>query len=79
MDLERDVIERNDFPVARRGYDPDEVDRFLIRVQRYFRESRPMSVDEVRKVVFHTRRGGYSEAQVDLLLDAVIDVMLAVR
>jgi DivIVA domain-containing protein len=60
------------------GYDPDEVDRFLVRVQRYFRENRPMSVDEVRRVVFHTRRGGYSEAQVDLLLDAVIDVMLAV-
>jgi len=61
------------------GYDPDEVDRFLVRVQRYFRESRPMSVDEVRKVAFHSRRGGYSEAQVDLVLDAVIDVMLAVR
>jgi DivIVA domain-containing protein len=60
------------------GYDPDEVDRFLVRVQRYFRESRPMSVDEVRQVAFRTRRGGYSEAQVDLLLDAVIDVMLAV-
>ena len=61
------------------GYDPAEVDRFLIRVQRFFADNRPMSVDEVRQVVFRTRRGGYSEAQVDLLLDAVIDVMLAVR
>ncbi|MFD3445763.1 DivIVA domain-containing protein [Microbacteriaceae bacterium 4G12] len=61
------------------GYDPAEVDRFLIRVQRFFSDNRPMSVDEVRQVVFRTRRGGYSEAQVDLLLDAVVDVMLAVR
>ncbi len=61
------------------GYDPAEVDRFLTRVSRFFAEGRPMSVDEVRQVVFRTRRGGYSEAQVDLLLDAVIDVMLAVR
>ena len=60
------------------GYDPAEVDRFLTRVSRFFADGRPMSVDEVRRVVFRTRRGGYSEAQVDLLLDAVIDVMLAV-
>jgi DivIVA domain-containing protein len=61
------------------GYDPDEVDRFGKRVLRYFREGRPMSVDEVRQATFRTSRGGYSEAQVDLLLDAVIDVMLAAR
>jgi len=61
------------------GYAPEEVDRFLQRVQRYFQENRPMSVDEVRQAAFRTRRGGYSETQVDLFLDAVIAVMLAVR
>ena len=29
MDLDRNYIERNDFSAARRGYDPDEVDRHL--------------------------------------------------
>src|SRR4051795_8881391 len=29
MELERQYIERRDFPPARRGYDPDEVDRHL--------------------------------------------------
>jgi DivIVA domain-containing protein len=33
----------------------------------------------VRTVVFTTQRGGYRESQVDLVLDAVVDVMLAVR
>ena len=29
MELDRHFIERNDFSAARRGYDPDEVDRHL--------------------------------------------------
>lgn len=65
-------------PLAK-GYNPAEVDRFTTRLARHFREDRPLSVDDVRQVAFRTRRGGYDEAQVDLVLDAVIDVMLAVR
>jgi len=61
------------------GYDRREVDRFADRVAKYFRGTKPMSVDDVRTVAFHPRRGGYREAQVDLLLDAVVDVMNAVR
>lgn len=38
-----------------------------------------MSVEEVRTVTFREQRGGYREEQVDLLLDSVTDVMLAVR
>jgi DivIVA domain-containing protein len=38
-----------------------------------------VSVDDVRQVAFGSRTRGYSEAQVDLVLDAVVDVMLAVR
>jgi DivIVA domain-containing protein len=33
----------------------------------------------VRTVAFRSRLRGYREWQVDLLLDAVVDVMLAVR
>ena len=61
------------------GYDTDQVDRFCERLQRFFKEGVPVSVDEVRTVAFRSVRRGYAEWQVDLLLDAVIDVMLAVR
>ncbi|WP_434156752.1 DivIVA domain-containing protein [Clavibacter nebraskensis] len=61
------------------GYDRREVDRFADRIAKYFRGTKPMSVDDVRTAAFHPRRGGYREAQVDLLLDAVVDVMNAVR
>lgn len=61
------------------GYRRTDVDRFTHRLQRYFEEGRPVGVDEVRTAVFRAERGGYREAQVDGLLDSVIDVMLAVR
>ena len=55
-----------------------EVDRFADKLTRYFRDGWPISIDDVRTVVFTTQRGGYRESQVDLVLDAVVDVMLAV-
>jgi DivIVA domain-containing protein len=61
------------------GYSTEEVDRFSARLIRYFSEGLPVTVDEVRTVTFRPQRGGYTEAQVDLLLDSVTDVMLAVR
>ena len=61
------------------GYDPKDVDAFATRLTGYFQSGKPMSVDQVRTVVFRTKKRGYNETQVDLLLDAVIDVMLAVR
>ena len=45
----------------------------------YFQHGKPLSVDQVRTVVFRGVKRGYNEQQVDLLLDSVIDVMLAVR
>lgn len=61
------------------GYHVKDVDAFADRLVGYFQHGRPMSVDQVRTIVFRGARGGYNETQVDLLLDAVIDVMLAVR
>lgn len=61
------------------GYDIAEVDRFAKRLTDYFQDGRPIGVDEVRTVAFRPRRRGYRESQVDALLDAVVDVMLAVR
>jgi DivIVA domain-containing protein len=61
------------------GYDPKDVDAFADKLAGYFQHGKPMSVEQVRTVVFASKKRGYSETQVDLLLDAVIDVMLAVR
>ena len=65
--------------VLSQGYNRADVDRFSARLMRYFQDGRPMSIDEVRTVVFRPQRHGYREIQVDLLLDSVTDVMLAVR
>lgn len=82
------VLDRLDRPAAHRfkrnnfltlGYNPKDVDLFADQLTSYFQDGKPMSVDDVRTVAFRTRRGGYNETQVDLLLDAVVGVMLAVR
>jgi DivIVA domain-containing protein len=61
------------------GYHPRDVDRLVTRLRGYFSEGKALSIEEVRTSVFRPKRGGYREAQVDLVLDAVVDVMLAVR
>ncbi|QTX04501.1 DivIVA domain-containing protein [Agromyces archimandritae] len=61
------------------GYSTKAVDAFAERLSSYFRNGRHLAVDDVRTVVFPAQRGGYRESQVDLVLDAVVDVMLAVR
>ncbi|HEU0205863.1 MAG TPA: DivIVA domain-containing protein [Pseudolysinimonas sp.] len=61
------------------GYSVREVDALTDRVAQYFQNGKALSIDEVRTSAFHGQRGGYHEAQVDLLLDAVVRVMLAVR
>jgi DivIVA domain-containing protein len=62
-----------------RAYNVKEVDAFADRLVDYFQHGKPMSVDEVRTVAFASTKRGYNETQVDLLLDSVINVMLAVR
>jgi DivIVA domain-containing protein len=61
------------------GYSRKDVDAFAARLIGYFQHGKPMSVDQVRTVTFGSKRGGYNESQVDVVLDAVVDVMLAVR
>ncbi len=82
------ILNRLDRPVGHRfdrvsfltyGYNCEDVDRFASRMVRYFQDGRPMNIEEVRTITFRPQRGGYREAQVDLLLDSVTDVMLAVR
>ncbi|CAN5335110.1 hypothetical protein BH11ACT2_BH11ACT2_15010 [soil metagenome] len=62
-----------------RGYSVTEVDAFARRLADYFQNGVAMSVEEVRTVAFRSVKHGYDEAQVDLVLDTVVTVMLAVR
>ena len=61
------------------GYSVREVDMLSDRIAAYFQAGRPISVDDIRTSAFKGQRGGYQETQVDTVLDAVIQVMLAVR
>jgi len=61
------------------GYHRSDVDRFTNKVVKYLRDGMPLNVDEVRTAVFRPERGGYREAQVDIVLDGVVDVMLYLR
>ena len=61
------------------GYKRADVDRLANKLVKHFRHGHELTVDEVRTAVFRPERGGYREAQVDLVLDSAVDVMLAVR
>lgn len=64
--------------MLRYGYRVDEVDLVTDRITRFLESGEGTSVEQIRTVAFRMQRGGYSEAQVDALLDAVVEVMLAV-
>lgn len=61
------------------GYNRADVDRFANKLVKYFNDGFPVTVDDVRTSVFRPQRGGYRESQVDVVMDGVVDVMLAVR
>jgi DivIVA domain-containing protein len=86
--IAREILDRLARPVGERfdhvgflssGYSRKDVDAFAERLTSYFQDGKPMSIDEVRTVAFRPKKGGYRESQVDVLLDAVVNVMLAVR
>jgi DivIVA domain-containing protein len=81
------VLDRLSRPKGRRfdrvgalryGYRIDEVDLVTDKLARYLETGDSVTVEQVRGVAFRMQRGGYREAQVDAVLDAIIEVMLAV-
>ncbi|GAA1318274.1 DivIVA domain-containing protein [Leucobacter albus] len=62
------------------GYRRSQVDAFLDRIGAMF-ANREVTVTpgEVREIVFHPEWRGYDEAQVDALLDALVDIILSTR
>ena len=61
------------------GYRLDEVDLVADKLRNYLESGFSVTPDQVRGAAFRMQRRGYDEAQVDAVLDAVVDVMLAVR
>jgi len=81
------VLDRLTRPAGRRfdrvglwhyGYRVEEVDVVAERISRYLSTGDPVTPEQVRAVAFRMQRNGYRETQVDAVLDAVIEVMLAV-
>lgn len=62
----------------RYGYRAAEVELVTDKLAAYFASGSPVTAEQVRSVAFRMQRGGYSEAQVDAVLDAVVEVILAV-
>lgn len=85
--LAQETLDRLTRPKGRRfrragllrfGYRIDEVDIVADKLARFLETGEPVTVDQVRSIAFRMQRRGYSEAQVDAVLDAVVEVMLAV-
>jgi DivIVA domain-containing protein len=58
-----------------RGYSRKQVDALCEHITRHFDSQAAITVDEVRRVVFNAKRGGYVEAQVDAFIDRVIEAL----
>jgi len=85
--LAQEVLDRLSRPRRRRfervgplgyGYRIDEVDIVADRIARYLESGETLTVEQVRSVAFRMQRGGYREAQVDAVLDSVVEVILAI-
>jgi DivIVA domain-containing protein len=61
------------------GYSVRDVDLFADRIVRHLQQGTPLTVADVRDATFASVKGGYEETQVDLVLDAVIDVLQTVK
>lgn len=61
------------------GYSVRDVDMFADRVVRYLQQGTPLTVADVRGATFGAQKGGYDETQVDVVLDAVIDLLHTVK
>ncbi len=62
-----------------RGYRLDDVDEFLDQVAGALAGDGTVTVDDVRRVAFRPKRGGYDEAAVDDTLDRVVEALIMLR
>jgi DivIVA domain-containing protein len=55
-----------------------DVDAFADRVAAHLQLGGELTVADAREVLFARQRGGYEETQVDVVIDAVIDLLQTV-
>ncbi len=58
-----------------RGYSKKQVDSLCSQIAIHFESQAAISVDDVRRVIFKAKRGGYVESQVDAFIDRVIEAL----
>ena len=58
-----------------RGYSRNQVDALVEIVELHLTSGSKLNLEQVRRVVFKARRGGYNEAQVDAFVDKTIEVL----
>jgi DivIVA domain-containing protein len=63
----------------RRGYRLDDVDEFLDQVSGALAGDGTVTVEDVRRVAFRPKRGGYDEGAVDDTLDRVVEALILRR
>lgn len=61
------------------GYSVTEVDELGTKIIDHFTKNTPLTVAELRSIVFTRKTRGYDETQVDALIDATIEVMQSVE
>ncbi len=66
-------FERVSWPA--RGYNRKQVDVLCNLVLEHLVNSEPLTMSEVRRIVFSAQRGGYAENQVDAFIDRVIQIL----
>lgn len=66
-------FERVSWPA--RGYNRKQVDVLCNLVLEHIVNSEPLTMSEVRRIVFSAQRGGYAENQVDAFIDRVIQIL----
>lgn len=63
--------------ILTQGYRRADVDTVLDRITRMLSGEETLTINDIRNVVFRDELSGYDEDQVDALLDAVIELILA--
>jgi len=86
--LAQEIVDRISLPdgkrfaragALRQGYNRKQVDRFLDTLLPVFAGETDVNVSEIRKVAFTPKSNGYSEVQVDSLLDSVVEALQAIE
>jgi DivIVA domain-containing protein len=58
-----------------RGYSRKQVDALCEHIERHLVSGAAITLDDVRRIVFNAKRGGYVESQVDAFIDRVVEAL----